>query len=191
MGEVLLMSAMIELTSIVASQGIKKYLAHRRGMIENGKESQLISTKLNKISKEVIRRMSGNSEKILEKLEEEVLPILEDTAIDLEKVYEEEVEGEEDVIRKSITEKIMDSMPKLPKIKLKRNSVGFNPALIKSFLNPIEKKPEKEIPPEFEKFVSKLINFLRDEIRYMDENDNARYQRHKDYTAKLIKAIVK
>ena len=39
---------LIELSTIIATEGIKKYLKHRKTMIENGREDELTSFKIKK-----------------------------------------------------------------------------------------------------------------------------------------------
>jgi hypothetical protein len=92
---------LIELSTIIATEGIKSYLKHRKKMIEEGREDELASVKIKKYLNTINMSSRGttpNRQSI-------------DTEISLESIYEDEKEGDEEENRKSITEAILRSMP--------------------------------------------------------------------------------
>jgi hypothetical protein len=77
---------LIELSTIIATQGLKSYLQHRERMIEDGREDELTSVKIKKYLNNTI--MSSR----------DTTPIRQsiDTEISLENIYEDKKEENED-----------------------------------------------------------------------------------------------
>lgn len=63
MAEGMLMICMIQLTSIVAQQGLDEYLKHRKHVIKNGKEETLISYKIKKSMDNIQRKMTPEKQR--------------------------------------------------------------------------------------------------------------------------------
>lgn len=90
MGEALLMSCMIELGAIVAKEGIKQYLNHRRQIIEEHREDTLLinPNKIKYISNYIEKMSSRNNTPIKQRLKDDVIKIV---GPDTEKILEDDI----------------------------------------------------------------------------------------------------
>ncbi len=171
---------LIELSTIIATQGLKSYLQHRERMIEDGCEDELTSVKIKKYLNNTI--MSSR----------DTTPIRQsiDTEISLENIYEDEKEENEDEEnRKSITEAILKSMPiKQPQ---RKSLIGINSQMVKNLLSraktPLKKIPEVEkkvaINPEFNEFMKDIMVFAIHEFE--SQKTEPLLLKHKQYRALL------
>jgi hypothetical protein len=172
---------LLELSTIIATQGIKSYLQHRERMIEEGREDELTSVR--------IKKYLNNT--IMSSLSRDTTPIREsiDTEISLENIYEDEQEEKEEENRKSITEVILKSMPiKQPQ---RKSIIGVNTQMVRNLINraktPLKKIQEVEkkvvINPEFNEFMRDIMVFAIHE--YESERSNPILLKHKQYRALL------
>jgi hypothetical protein len=170
---------LIELSTIIATQGIKSYLQHRERMIEDGREDELTSSRIKKYLNNTI--MSSR----------DTTPIRQsiDTEISLENIYEDEKEEDEEENRKSITEVILKSMPiKQPQ---RKSLIGINTQMVKNLISraktPLKKIQEVEkkvvINPEFTEFMKDIMVFAIHE--YESEKSQPLLLKHKQYRALL------
>ncbi len=171
---------LIELSTIIATEGIKSYLKHRKKMIEEGREDELASFKikkyLNTLNMSSSRDITPNRQSI-------------DTEISLENIYEDEKEENEDEEnRKSITEVILRSMPiKQPQ---RKSLIGINTQMVKNLINraktPLKKIQEVEkkvVNPEFTEFMKDIMVFAIHEFE--SEKSEPLLIKHKQYRALL------
>ena len=116
---------LIELSTIIATQGLKSYLNHRERMIEEGREDELTSVRIKKYINNNIMSSSRDITPIRQSI---------DTEISLENIYEDEKEENEDEEnRKSITEVILKSMPiKQPQ---RKSLIGINTQMVKNLIS--------------------------------------------------------
>ena len=171
---------LIELSTIIATQGIKSYLQHRERMIEDGREDELTSSRIKKYLNNTIMSSSRDTTPIRQSI---------DTEISLENIYEDEQEENEEENRKSITEVILKSMP----IKqLQRKSlIGINTQMVKNLINraktPFKKIQEVEkkvvINPEFTEFMKDILVFAIHEFEC--QKSEPLLLKHKQYRALL------
>ncbi len=170
---------LIELSTIIATQGIKSYLQHRERMIEDGREDELTSSRIKKYLNNTI--MSSR----------DTTPIRQsiDTEISLENIYEDEQEENEEENRKSITEVILKSMPiKQPQ---RKSLIGINTQMVKNLISraktPLKKIPEAEkkiiINPEFTEFMRDIMVFAIHEFE--SQKTEPLLLKHKQYRALL------
>jgi hypothetical protein len=145
----------IELTGIVAKEGIKKYLEHRREMIANNQKDKLLTTKINNLGNNIYRRMSKkltNTRDIVVDVIDEVedikdkdvvngikdgIFIVEDVVEDAGKMidlYNDEKSDDDANDKKTITETIMESMKPISQ-NVRRSSLGINAQRIKDFVS--------------------------------------------------------
>jgi len=172
---------LIELSTIIATQGLKSYLNHRERMIEDGREDELTSVRIKKyINNNIMsssRDITPNRQSI-------------DTEISLENIYEDEKEENEDEEnRKSITEVILRSMPiKQPQ---RKSLIGINTQMVKNLINraktPLKKIQEVEkkvvINPEFNEFMKDIMIFAIHEFE--SQKTEPLLLKHKQYRALL------
>ena len=170
---------LIELSTIIATQGIKSYLQHRERMIEDGREDELTSSRIKKYLNNTI--MSSR----------DTTPIRQsiDTEISLENIYEDEQEENEEENRKSITEVILKSMPiKQPQ---RKSLIGINTQMVKNLISraktPLKKIQEVEkkvvINPEFTEFMKDIMVFAIHEFE--SQKTEPLLLKHKQYRALL------
>jgi hypothetical protein len=170
---------LIELSTIIATEGLKSYLKHRKKMIEQGREDELTSSRI----KKYINNINMSSR--------DTTPIRQsiDTEISLENIYEDEQEEKEDENRKSITEVILRSMPiKQPQ---RKSIIGVNTQMVRNLINraktPLKKIAETEkkivINPEFTDFMKDIMVFAIHE--YESERSQPLLLKHKQYRALL------
>jgi hypothetical protein len=170
-----------EILAIGGREGLKRYLAHRKRKIDEGKEDELISSRIKKFSRDIILRMSKDSRdttplKIINdveniitdapnsksisggiKLAEDVIDLVEDAGEAIEDVYNEEKSEDDDTERKSIAEKILNSQP-LNNVKKRLSISGINPSkLISNIRNAIT--PSRRQSVKFEDQNSEINEF--------------------------------
>jgi len=171
---------LIELSTIIATEGIKSYLHYRKKMIEEGREDELTSVRIKKYINNSIMSSSRDTTPIRQSI---------DTEISLENIYEDEQEENEEENRKSITEVILKSMPiKQPQ---RKSLIGINSQMVKNLISraktPLKKIPETEkkiaINPEFNDFMKDIMIFAIHE--YESERSNPLLLKHKQYRALL------
>jgi hypothetical protein len=174
---------LIELSTIIATEGIKSYLHYRKKMIEDGREDELTTSRIKKyINNNIMsssRDITPNRQSI-------------DTEISLENIYEDEKEQEEkedEENRKSITEVILRSMPiKQPQ---RKSLIGINTQMVKNLINraktPLKKIQEVEkkvvINPEFTEFMKDIMVFAIHEFE--SQKTEPLLLKHKQYRALL------
>ena len=171
---------LIELSTIIATQGIKSYLQHRERMIEDGREDELTSSRIKKYLNNTI--MSSR----------DTTPIRQsiDTEISLENIYEDEKEENEEENRKSITEVILKSIPAI-KQPQRKSLIGINTQMVKNLISraktPLKKIPEAEkkiiINPEFTEFMRDIMVFAIHEFE--SQKTEPLLLKHKQYRALL------
>jgi hypothetical protein len=168
---------LIELSTIIATQGIKSYLQHRERMIGDGREDELTSSRIKKyintlnMSRDITPNRQSESE------------------ISLENIYEDEKEENEDEEnRKSITEVILKSRP--IKIPQRKSVIGINTQMVRNLINRAKtplRKPEAEkkvvINSEFTEFMKDIMVFAIHE--YESERTEPLLIKHKQYRALL------
>jgi hypothetical protein len=171
---------LIELSTIIATQGLKSYLNHRERMIEDGREDELTSVRIKKYINNNIMSSSRDTTPIRQSI---------DTEISLENIYEDEKEEDEEENRKSITEVILKSMPiKQPQ---RKSLIGINTQMVKNLISraktPLKKIQEVEkkvvINPEFTEFMKDIMVFAIHE--YESEKSQPLLLKHKQYRALL------
>jgi hypothetical protein len=187
MAEGALMICMIELSGIVAKEGLHQYLEHRKYMFESNRQDELISSKIKSLGNNIYKKMSRSSTPIKEHFEEDDIPI------DFDNVYNDEKSDEDiDKNQKLSVEKIISEMPKLEPKKYKKSTLGFNMDKIKKILKPLERAitpVKKEIDNDFDIFVKDIATFLVNEFHCQKNIENASLQKHKHLTMKLIKTL--
>ena len=62
-----LILCMASIVQIGGTQGLKKYMEHRKKVIEQGREDELISSRIKKVSNNIIKTMSRGNTPIREK----------------------------------------------------------------------------------------------------------------------------
>jgi hypothetical protein len=171
---------LIELSTIIATEGIKSYLHHRERMIEEGREDELTSSRIKKYLNNTIMSSSRDTTPNRQSI---------DTEISLENIYEDEQEENEEENRKSITEVILKSMPiKQPQ---RKSLIGINTQMVKNLISraktPLKKIPEAEkkvvINPEFTEFMKDIMVFAIHEFE--SQKSEPLLLKHKQYRALL------
>jgi hypothetical protein len=124
-----LIIVMAELMFVAGSQGAQRYLAHRKQLIADGREDELLSSRVKKVATQ-IKEMSRHNTPVKERLE-----------LELENIYPDELEVEpEPIPHKPLAESLLDAQPKRPIsiIKQRRSSLGLNSAVsaLKTMLKP-------------------------------------------------------
>ena len=172
----------IELSTIIATEGVKAFLKHRKKMIEEGREDELASFKIKKyinninMSRDTTPNRQSESE------------------ISLENIYDDEKEEDEEENRKSITEVILKSMPiKQPQ---RKSLMGINSQMVKNLISrakmPLKKIAEVEskkvvINPEFTEFMKDIMTFAVNEFE--SQKNEPLLLKHKQYRALLERSL--
>jgi hypothetical protein len=171
---------LIELSTIIATEGLKSYLKHRKKMIEEGREDELTSSRIKKYLNNTIMSSSRDTTPNPQSI---------DTEISLENIYEDEQEENEEENRKSITEVILKSMP--IKQQQRKSIIGVNTQMVRNLISraktPLKKIQEVEkknpINPEFTEFMRDIMVFAIHEFE--SEKSQPLLLKHKQYRALL------
>jgi hypothetical protein len=146
-----------ELLAVVGDEGVQTYLKHRKNMIKNGRENELISYKARKLSDKIINVVRRASS----------------PALRYEDAYPQEVEIEIAKARTSFTKRLKSLSLRNPLMLFKRNTPLPRRARA---ISKIEEEPKEEEPKEEEpKVMLKPQDFSRRGRqvlykKYLDEN---------------------
>jgi hypothetical protein len=128
-----LIIVMAELMFVAGSQGAQRYLAHRKRLVADGREDELLSSRVRKVAVQ-IKEMSRHTTPVKQREEPE---------LELEAIYPDELEVEPEVaheVHKPLAESLLDAQPKRPIsiMKQRRSSLGLNSAVsaLKTMLKP-------------------------------------------------------
>ena len=169
---------LLEAGCFIASTAIKSYLDHRNKLINENREDELLTSQIKKF---IYNRMDCESD-------------VDNIPPEVSTIYPEEKSDDDEGDTKTITQLVLDSLPPMKRINKRRSVLGFNPQKIKDFVVDTARSltPQKqrivETPPEFDKFVRKVLVFIRNEMIIQDDTDcTLLQQRH--YTAKLMRSL--
>ena len=165
-----------ELLYVIGNRGVKEYLQHRKFMIEEGRQDELITYKVKKFSTDVYNKMSSRENS------------RDNTPMRLERVYEDEEEEKVDE-RQSITEALM-KMPINQKQRKSIMGVNWFNRLSKTLDKPtVEKVIETTINPEFEKFVKDVFSVVIHEYHILKDNPNQPKLKYRHYRSLFEKTL--
>ncbi len=190
MAEGTLMICMIQLTGIVAKQGLDQYLAHRRKQIEEGREDKLISSKIKKsvvtlqrsMTPERIQRPTLARQKRIS-FNEKVL----NTVVDAVQPKSEIIDKLQEDLIPPLAEKLDDLY-----VKSKPIVEGRMSSILRS-LTPTRMRSEtKDVAvgsEDFRKFVADLLLFVQCEYELQREVPNSVLLKQKDFHIKLVRHL--
>jgi len=169
------MEPFLPMIGSAAASGVKMYLNHRKKLISENRQDELLTSQIKKF---IYSKMDG---------EEDDIP-------DVTTIYPEEKSDDDDADTKTISQKVLESLPPMKRENKRRSVLGFNPQRIKEFvvdtarsLTP-QKQKVVDTPPEFDKFVKKVLVFIRNEMIIQEDTDCTLLQQ-KHYTAKLMRSL--
>jgi ABC-type oligopeptide transport system ATPase subunit len=169
-----------EIVAMGGREGLRQYLAHRKNVIEDGREDELISNRVKKYTDSIYKAMSRDNTPLKKIDENDEIPELKD-------LYDSS-DCSEDENRQSITESILKSVPKIVQPQ-RKNISGFNTSYVKKLfrdLTPVKKKVEKiekkietVATPELENLVKMVLVFVKNEMECQKDDPLAVYHKHK------------
>jgi hypothetical protein len=127
-----LMICMIEFSGICAKEGLHQYLEHRRKVIADGNEDQLISSRVKKYSQNVYNKMSSRSSTPLQERPQSPIVSMEETYKDPDE-NKSDVDDEDHSLEQEIGKKVLKEMPPMS-TKSKSSLKGFNTSKILNYL---------------------------------------------------------
>jgi hypothetical protein len=131
MAEGALMICMIEFSGICAKEGLHQYLEHRRKVIADGKEDELISSRVKKYSQNVYNKMSRSSTPLQERPQSPIVS-MEETYKDPDE-NKSDVDDEDHSLEQEVGKKVLKEMPPMS-TKSKSSLKGFNTSKILNYL---------------------------------------------------------